>query len=110
VAKSRALGWPLTPNATACAQFWLNAASARLDEASEPMTHDFRASVRVLGYSPSQAAVAAGIALRTAYRILSGEQEPHLSMTLAIARHEHLVRVGCEERVPAPKRGRPKGS
>jgi hypothetical protein len=61
------------------------------------MTHDFRASVRVLGYSPSQAAVAAGIALRTAYRILSGEQEPHLSMTLAIARHEHLVRVGCEQ-------------
>jgi DNA-binding phage protein len=49
------------------------------------MNHDFRASVRVLGYSPSQAAVAAGIALRTAYRILSGEQEPHLSMTLAIA-------------------------
>jgi hypothetical protein len=74
------------------------------------MTPDFRASVRVLGYSPSQAAVAAGIALRTAYRILSGEQEPHLSMTLAIARHEHLVRVGCEQRVPAPKRGRPKGS
>ena len=30
------------------------------------MTPDFRASVRVLGYSPSQAAVAAGIALRTA--------------------------------------------
>ena len=74
------------------------------------MSHDFRASVRVLGYGPSQAAVAAGIALRTAYRILSGEQEPHLSMTLAIARHEHLVRVGCEQRVPAPKRGRPKGS
>lgn len=74
------------------------------------MTPDFRASVRVLGYGPSQAAVAAGCTIRTAQRILSDEQEPHLSMTLAIARHEHLVRVGGEERVPAPKRGRPKGS
>lgn len=70
------------------------------------MTDDLRTIRQRLGYTLAQAAQAVGCSSSQIVRIESGEHEAG-TIGLALARHEKLVGVGLEERVPAPRRGRP---
>jgi len=69
---------------------------------------EFKAVGRRLGYSAAQTAVAVGVNSRTVRRWEAGPDDVPGPAAFALSRHERLVEVGLEDRVPAPRRGRPR--
>lgn len=73
-------------------------------------TPTFLSTLADLGYSPSQAAEAAGVTVDQVRKILRGQRTASASATLAIVRHAELVRLGAEARVPERVPGRPRAA